>query len=393
MELLVAADSLFLKTPDGKYWCKTIYEYDFWLRYLKVFEKVAVVSRVKSAELSEVDGYLRVDGPNLRVVELPSMSGMKQYILNYYLFSKAAKEAVENADCALFRLPSVAASMVLKYYARKKKPYALEIVADPFDAYSSNKIAQLMYTKKLKESAISANGVSYVTQFYLQSKYPSFASKYGETIEHFESYYSTINLPSSYLTKPRIYGNTKKHFTIVHTANSINNDIKGHETLLKVLKNLREKHYDINIIFIGDGSKRKFYEQMSKNMGIEEYVTFTGLLSTQQEVRDILLQSDIFVFPTKAEGLPRAVIEAMAVGLPCLSTPVNGIPELLDEEYLFNPLDVEGFTSKIIHLIDSPDELEEMSKKNIKKAKMYTIDKLELRRTEFYVKLKKLSIK
>ena len=119
MELLVATDSLFSKTPDGRYWCKTIYGYDFWTRYLKVFEKVAVVSRTKSAELGEVEGYLRVDGPNLRVIELPYMRGMKQYIYNYYSFCKATKKAAEEPDCALIRLPSVVASMVLKYYERK----------------------------------------------------------------------------------------------------------------------------------------------------------------------------------------------------------------------------------------------------------------------------------
>ena len=60
-----------------------------------------------------------------------------------------------------------------------------------------------------------------------------------------------------------------------------------------------------------------------------------------------LKKNDVFIFPSKSEGLPRAVIEAMAVGLPCLSTPVGGIPELIDEEYLFDPLDEMGFTNAI----------------------------------------------
>ena len=92
MELLVAADSLFFKTPDGKYWCKTIYGYDFWLRYLAVFDDVVIVSRTKPTSHSEIEGYLRVDGPNVRVLELPFMRGMKQYITNYFSFYKAAKQ-------------------------------------------------------------------------------------------------------------------------------------------------------------------------------------------------------------------------------------------------------------------------------------------------------------
>ena len=114
---------------------------------------------------------------------------------------------------------------------------------------------------------------------------------------------------------------------------------------------------------------------------------FTGLLPSPNNVRDELVKSDIFVFPTRAEGLPRAVIEAMAVGLPCLSTPVNGIPELLDNDFMFEPDDVDGFANKIIELIQNPSMLEQISKKNIEKSKEYSWDKLSYRRTKFYEKL------
>ncbi|WP_019377583.1 glycosyltransferase [Virgibacillus halodenitrificans] len=391
MELLVAADSLFFKTPDGKYWCKTIYGYDFWLRYLAAFDDVVIVSRTNLASHSEIEGYLRVDGPNVRVLELPFMRGMKQYIKNYFSFNKAAKQAVENAECALIRLPSVSASMILKHYKRKGRPYAIEVVADPYDAYASNKVAQFLYTKKLKEAALQANGASYVTKYYLQSKYPAYSRLYGEEDEHFESYFSTIDLPENYFSYPRTYNENKKRFTIVHTANSINNEMKGHEVIIKVLKEIREKQYDVKVIFIGDGDKRIFYEQMSRDFGVEKYVTFTGLLPSAKKVREILLKGDIFVFPTKAEGLPRAVIEAMAVGLPVLSTPVNGIPELLDEEYMFDPMDVNGFVNKLVSLFNNLPELESMSENNIRKATEYTIDKLSVRRNVFYSRLRKLA--
>lgn len=390
MKVIVAADSLFYRTPDGKYWCKTIYGYKFWLRYLNVFENVEIISRTTTADYSEVTGYLRVDGPNISVLELPFMRGMKQYIKNYFSFSKAAKEAVKEGDCAVVRLPSVAATMVLKYYKRLGKPYALEVVADPHDAYASNKIARSMYTKHLKQAALQANGVSYVTEFYLQSKYPSFSRMYGETDEHFESYFSTIDLSNEYFSEPKLFNSEKKQYTIIHTANSINSDIKGHETLLRVLKKLRQNKLDIKVIFIGDGSKRVYFEQMAEKMEIKDYVNFTGLLSTPQKVREVLLKGDMFVFPTKAEGLPRAVIEAMAVGLPCLSTPVNGIPELLDEEYLFDPNDVDGFTNKILELINTPEKLNSMSVKNITKASEYLDYKLTEKRDKFYHKLRNL---
>ncbi|WP_430482681.1 glycosyltransferase family 4 protein [Rossellomorea marisflavi] len=386
-EVMVAADSQLFKTQDGKYWCKTIYGYSFWERYLNVFESIAVVSRTRTATFEEVDGYLRVDGPNVRVQELPFMRGMQSYLKNYLKFKNAAKVAVDSANCAIIRLPSVSASMVLKYVVKKNIPFAIEVVADPFDAYASNKIAQHFYTKELKKSVLNANGVSYVTEYYLQQKYPSKSRVHGPNSNYFESFYSTIDLKPEFFSTPKKFEAMKSNLHVVHTANSINNNMKGHDTLIKIAKNLADSNIDINVTFIGDGSARSYFEKMAMELGIGDRINFTGLIPSNK-VREYLLAADIFVFPSRAEGLPRAVIEAMAIGLPCLSTPVNGIPELLEDEFLFQPDDVLGFSEKILALIEHPDELEGMSERNILKAKEYLFDRLSIKRTNFYRMLK-----
>jgi len=78
----------------------------------------------------------------------------------------------------------------------------------------------------------------------------------------------------------------------------------------------------------------------------------------------------------------------MAVGLPCLSTPVNGIPELLESEFLFDPFDVNGFVEKLISLKKNPDKLNRMSEININVAKKYEVTVLQKRRRAFYLKLR-----
>jgi len=117
-------------------------------------------------------------------------------------------------------------------------------------------------------------------------------------------------------------------------------------------------------------------------------VEFRGRISDRKKIFDILRSSNLMVLPTRMEGLPRTIIEAMAVGLPCISTPVAGIPELLDEKYLFDPDDYKGFANEIIRLMDSPEELFRMSRDNIEKAKQFSKTKLEIRRTWLYEKLK-----
>lgn len=94
------------------------------------------------------------------------------------------------------------------------------------------------------------------------------------------------------------------------------------------------------------------------------------------------------LFPTKIEGLHKCIIEAQAVEVPVISTPVGGIPELIEEKYLRQSDDVEGFAELVSRLIENPQELEEMSKKGLENARKYTDSTLTARRSEFYAQLR-----
>ena len=387
MKLLVAPDSSMYVTPDGNYWCPTIYEYSFFERYLSVFDELVVASRVKKASYQEVKGFLLCSGPNIEVACLPDMHGMRDYLIKIIPFIVASIKASQNVDCALFRLPSIPASMVLHFYKKRDKKYALEVVADPEDAYVSNIFAKLLFSKILKRECLRANGVSYVTKYYLQDKYPSHARLYGSDSNHFESYYSTIRLAKEYYSQPRsFYG--KESFTIIHTSNNMNNELKGHKELILAFKEVVDKGFDVQLRLIGDGSLRPKLEEMVDSIGIRDRVTFVGRLSGSDYVREELLSADLFVFPTKAEGLPRSLIEAMAVGLPCISSPVAGIPELLDEDDMVDPDDIHGLSSRIIVFLNNPSLLEKKSMRNISCAMQYSEDLLKDRRDRFYNKLK-----
>ena len=351
-----------------------------------------VVSRLGKADYAQVEGYLRSDGDNVSFAPLPMVRGMKGYVKNVISFLKDAKKAVRDEDCAIIRLPSIPATFVEFVYARKHKPYVLEVVVDPLNAYAGNKLAAKVLTEQLRKSCLNANGVSYVTQYALQEQYPSRARISGKnTEEYFESYYSSIILKDGFFAPARDYSKIGNKVKLVHTANNINNDVKGHDVVIEVVKKLNDLGIDASVTFIGDGDLRPELEKMAEVLGVGTKVVFTGLLGSAMDVREKLLDADIFILPTKAEGLPRAVIEAMAVGLPCLSTPVNGIPELLEKEYMFDPMDSQGFTEKIIELLQNPEKMGQTSMRNINKAREYEETVLQQRRIEFYTKLKNLA--
>lgn len=392
MRALIAVDAQLYRLKDGSIWTPSIYGYDFWRRYLQVFDSIVVAARVMDVENKKiVENYLRSDGEAVSFSALPFARGAKQYIQKWFRFMHSASKACENIQCAVIRLPSIPASFVEHYIWKKKIPYALEVVVDPQNAYPKG-VIQTVLTRHLKKTVMRANGVSYVTQFALQKQYPCYARVHGADSHHFESYYSTIVLRKDYFAPARDYYKHSGPYRIIHVANNMNNDIKGHDILIKAVAKLRSCGEEVEVCFVGDGTKRREFEQLAKDLGIQDYVEFTGLLSSATKVREKLLQSDLFVFPTKAEGLPRVIIEAMAIGLPCISTPVNGVPELLEPEYMLDPLDVDGFTNKIIELIHNPEKMTRASVRNVEKANEYEETILQMRRNEFYGQLKAIAL-
>lgn len=387
MRVLVAVDAQLYRLKDGSVWTPSIYGYDFWERYLQVFDSIVVAARIMNVEdKKNVENYLRSDGKGVTFTALPFARGTKQYILKWLQFMHNASRACEGIQCAVIRLPSIPASFVEHYIWKKKIPYAMEVVVDPQNAYPKG-VIQAVLTRHLKRTAMRANGVSYVTQFALQKQYPCYARVHGADSHHFESYYSTIVLKNNYFAPARDYHKHSGPYRIIHVANNMNNDIKGHDVLIKAVAKLRSCGEEVEVCFVGDGAKRREFEQLAKDLGIQDYVEFTGLLPSAEQVREKLIQSDLFVFPTKAEGLPRVLIEAMAVGLPCISTPVNGIPELLDSEFLLDPTDVDAFVKKIKTMISSPEQMNICSRKNIDVARQYEASKLQNKRNEFYAQL------
>lgn len=395
MKVLVMSDAHIVKDNlTHTYWCRTaIHAYDFWSRYLSVFDEVNVVARVQHMNLYDTTAFSKANGEGVNFIELPFVRGAKAYIKNYIYLKMLMKKIITDEECAVFRLPSLPTFMLLDEFKKRNRPYVIEVIADPEVVYTTNIFARTFLKKKLEHECLNANGVSYVTKNFLQKKYPSRSILINKSDKYFDSYYSSIELTPSFFAMPRNFeGIENRTLRIIHLCSAINSDAKGHTTLLKTIKGLKDRGIAVILKCIGDGNRREYYEKMAYDLNISENVYFLGLFSKKESLREELLNSDIMVFPTQAEGLPRVLIEAMAVGLPCLSTPVNGIPELLEQEFLFDPFDVKGFVEKIIFLMKHFHQMNKMSEQNIEIAKRYENKVLQKRREEFYYKLKNIAV-
>lgn len=393
MKIMIVADGHYYRSPDNNIYVESVFDYEFYKRYTNIFKEIIVVARVKNIDY--VPRNMKVaSGKNIEFWDLPSYKGPIQYILKYREISKLAKQYSRLADGAIFRLPGATANIMAKEYAKLNKPFAIEVVVDPWEYFAkgtvksfARPIVRIAWTKFLKKMCLTANGVSYVTEKYLQEKYPCKAIVRENDSCYFTANYSSVELRESSILSPKKH-EIKDKYIVSHVANSFTGYGKGHKVLMDAIKIVKSKGYNVDVNFVGDGPLKDEFIEYSIKLGIRNNVNFLGRMSNGEEVRKAISSSDMFVFPTMAEGLPRVLLEAMSVGLPSISSPVCGIPEILPNKFLVSYDDPKGYANKIIELISKKDIYENASKYNIEISKKYTNTILEKRRNEFYIKYK-----
>ena len=396
MKVLVVADGHYYIDKENNVYVESVFDYSFYARYLSVFDEVYAIVRAESVTEQPKNTKI-ASGDNVHFLPIPPTRGAKQYAYNYFKTKKIVKEYIKDFDLAIFRVPGAVANLVSSIYMKTGKHFEIEVVVDPWEYFAKGTIqgmarplVRLLWTTSLKRICKKAVGVSYVTQKYLQAKYPCKAHE-GKN-GYFTAAYSSVELPDDKFGESRIYKKQDK-YVISHVANAFTGYGKGHITLMNAAKIVIEKGYNIEIWFVGDGPLKQDFVDYSKKLGISEYVKFLGRMPNGEDVRKKIKESDIFVFPTKAEGLPRVILEAMAEGLPVISTPVCGIPEILPNECLVLYDDYDGYAKTIIDLINSPERMTQYSEKNIEVAKEYKSSILNERRKIFYKKLRECAEK
>ncbi len=103
---------------------------------------------------------------------------------------------------------------------------------------------------------------------------------------------------------------------------------KGHRVLLEAIAPLQAQGIELECLLIGDGPERQALEALCQCSGLDAQVKFLGAMAHQQAL-DYVASADVFVLASFAEGLPVALMEAMALGVPCISTPIAAISELI----------------------------------------------------------------
>jgi len=160
---------------------------------------------------------------------------------------------------------------------------------------------------------------------------------------------------------------------------------KGIEDVIRALALVVKQCKNIHYTIVGDGSLRKNLEKLVHSLGLQDYVTFLGSI-LHERVVSIFENADLAILPSKKgrggdqEGIPNVLKEAMAVGLPVISTYHAGIPELVEHGcsgFLVHEGDIQGLAESILYLVEHPNTRASMGVAGREKVeKEFNIDAL-----------------
>lgn len=129
---------------------------------------------------------------------------------------------------------------------------------------------------------------------------------------------------------------------------------KDHGVLVAAAARLVDEHPDLRVVFIGSGPLEDQLRTLTHRLGLDDTVLFTG---SRDDVYDVLPALDVFTLTSRFEGLPIALLEAMASAVPAVATSVGGIPEVIsdgDDGILIRPEDPDGLATAVGKLLTDP---------------------------------------
>lgn len=393
MRVMVALEDRFFKTADGNIYSNTISDYKFWSRYLQCFDEVVVLARV--CEINKYDtNKLPANGKGVHFINLPYYVGMKQYLKAYFKLNRTIRESLDQADAYILRIPGKIGTLLANHLRFCNRPYAVEVIGSSRDSLmnsGANPIIRplLSFLSNREQRILCQNAIAsaYVSQQYLQKQYPPGC---------WSTFYSTIDLQDSdiltdceldnRLTKLKEAYCRSRPFRICHIG-TMDALYKAQDALIKAVAICVENGFNIELILIGGGRHSSRFVEIANKFGVAGRTKFLGSLPPGKRIREQLDNADLFVLPSRTEGLPRALIEAMARGLPCIATDVGAIPELLSQTDIVPVANSERLALRIQTALQDFEQLKGMAKRNLRKAKDYSADILNARRIEFYNKV------
>lgn len=175
----------------------------------------------------------------------------------------------------------------------------------------------------------------------------------------------------------------KKDFTFINVGRQDGN--KNQKLIISAMSEILKENDNIKLILVGDGDKNQDLRKLSRELDIESQIIFTGIT---KDVETYLAMSDVYIQSSRYEGLPLSILEAMAAGLPIISTKVGGISDIVTNNGILIPdNNITELTRAMKKLIENRNLRETMSENSIKNVKKYDSSIMADKYCELYEEL------
>jgi len=131
--------------------------------------------------------------------------------------------------------------------------------------------------------------------------------------------------------------------------------VKGWDVAIKAFVKVHQQVPDTGMVLVGDSTSSEYYNQLTELIKLHQMEGNIRFVGRRNDIPEILKASDIFILPSRSEGMPAALVEGMAAGLPCIAASVGGVPEMISHNkdgLLFERENVEELARNLIKLIE-----------------------------------------
>jgi phosphatidylinositol alpha-1,6-mannosyltransferase len=378
--LLLVVEQRFYRTPRGDVWTTGHYPYAFFLRYLQAFDEVRVLSRMIPVPAPPASSAPS-GGPGVTHLDIPDYRGLTGLIPRAPVAVARAFGAARTCDAVIVRSPSSLGAIPACVGRLRKTPVGVEVIGDPEAVFARGVFVHPI--RPLLRS-VSSCGQAWLCRHATAVMYVSdhLRQRYGSRGATFVG--SDCALPDEAFVNVSRRLQSPGRMRIINVG-TFEQPYKGQDVLLRCVRSLVAEARDVEVVvdFVGTGRHQASCMALAKELGILRNVNFHGHVSSVAALRALLDGADVMVHPSRTEGMPRVIIEAMARGLPCVATRVGGIPELLDREWLVGPDDCDAIVRALLELWRSPELYAAQSGRNLRASHAHSERLSRLRYSSF----------
>jgi len=381
MNIVYATDHKFVKSGNAIYSLE--FTDRFFQPYLELFKHLTILGRYRVVDSESK--LPEISSTNISFVGIENLSTIQSFFGERAKTKVIIDRVLKKSSLLIARLPSEIALLAISEAKKNSIPYIVELAGCPLDMLKNygSSIASLyapILYKRVQKAVLEANGVIYVTEYFLQNRYPS--SPNTPTIS-----ISNVNLiPLSHNILSNRIESIIKHIQsgniTIGTIANLDMRFKGLKYSISAFAKIYKRYPNIRYRIAGDGDFDR-YKNMLIDLGVEDSVIYDGILYSDSQKYEWLDNIDIYIQPSLAEGLPRAVVEAMSRGCIVIASDVGGIPEILNRESLFLPKNITEIEKLIMKIISQDIDIVSIIESSYRKSQRFISNSLYIRRVDF----------